>query len=167
MEIKSTLTNHSGQVLSVIYKDINSEKDLIDKKITGVHAYCFYENKLIVVYSEKKGYWTPPGGKVEKNEDLESAVIREVKEETNMRVVCQRFIGYQDISEPQGLVSQTRSVCIVEPYGDFISDPDGDITEIKLIEPKDYKKYFDWGEIGDHIMKRALQIKEEMEFKKT
>lgn len=165
MKIKSTLTNRSGQVLNVIYNDIESEEDLHGKKIGGIHAYCFYENKLVVVYAEKKGYWTPPGGKVEKNEDLESAVIREVKEETNMKVLCQRFIGYQDISEPQDLVSQTRSVCIVEPYGDFVSDPDGDITEIKLIDLKDYKKYFDWGEIGDHIMKRALQIKDKMELK--
>jgi hypothetical protein len=33
MEIKSTLTNHSGQVLNVTYRDIESEKDLGDKKI--------------------------------------------------------------------------------------------------------------------------------------
>ena len=38
----------------------------------------------------------------------------------------------------------------------IIYDPDGDITELKLIDPADYKKYFDWGKIGDHIMQRAL-----------
>ncbi|MEK7596523.1 MAG: NUDIX hydrolase [Patescibacteria group bacterium] len=165
MEIKSILTNRSGQVLKVVYKDINNKKDLSGKKINVVHAYCFYKDKLVIVYSKKKDYWTPPGGKVEKNEDLESAIIREVKEETNMKILCQNFIDYQDISEPQGLVSQTRSVCLVEPHGDFISDPDGDITEIKLIKPEDYKKYINWGKIGDHIMKRALRIKDEMEFK--
>lgn len=45
----------------------------------------------------------------------------------------------------------------------FVKDVDGDITEIRLIDPKDYKEYFDWKEIGDHIMKRALELKAQME----
>lgn len=163
MEIKSTLTNRSGQTLDVVYNDINSELDLGDKKIQGVHAYCFCEGKLLVVYDEKKGYWTPPGGGVEDGESARDAVRREVKEETNMRVIKQRFIGCQDITEPQGVVSQTRSVCIVEPFGPFTNDPDGDITKIELINPADYKKYFDWGEIGDHIMQRALELKKQID----
>lgn len=165
MEIKSTLTNRSGQILEVVYRDIESEEDLGDKKISAVHAYCFYEDKLIIVYAENKGYWTPAGGGVEEGENVHDAVAREVKEETNMRVLMQRFIGYQDISEPQGIVSQTRSVCLVEPYGPFVRDPDGDITKIELIDPKDIKKYFDWGVVGDHIMQRALVLKGKMDFK--
>jgi len=163
MEIKSTLTNRSGQVLNVVYNDINSDLDLGDKKIQGVHAYCFYQDKLVLVYSEKKGYWTPPGGGVEAGENVRDAVRREVEEETNMNVIKQRFIGCQDITESQGVVSQTRSVCIVEPFGPFTNDPDGDITKIELIDPANYKKYFDWGEIGDHIMQRALELKMQMD----
>jgi ADP-ribose pyrophosphatase YjhB (NUDIX family) len=163
MEIISTLTNQSGQVLDVIYKDIDSELDLSGKKIAGVHAYCFYGDKLVVVYSEEKGYWTPAGGGVEENEDVRTAVAREVQEETNMKVLKQRFIGCQDITEPKGIVSQTRSVCIVEPYGPFVSDPDGGITKIELIDPENYKNYFNWGEIGDHIMQRALELKAQMD----
>ncbi len=163
MEIKSTLTNRSGEILPVIYNDINSERDWGKKKIQGVHAYCFHGEKLVLVYSDAKGYWSPPGGGVEEGEDVRTAVRREVKEETNMNVLKQRFIGCQDITESKGVVSQTRSVCIVEPYGPFINDPDGDVTKIELIDPKDYKKYFDWGEIGDHIMQRALELKTEMD----
>ncbi len=163
MEIKSTLTNRSGQVLNVIYKDIDNESEINNKIIKSVHAYCFYNDKLVIVYSEDKKYWTPPGGSVEKDENICDTVIREVKEETNMKVITQCFIGYQDIFEPNGLMSQTRSVCIVEPYGQFINDPDGDITEIKFINPKDYKDYFNWGEIGDHLMARALELKVRLE----
>lgn len=163
MEIVSTLTNKSGQILGVVYKDIDSELDLGEKKINGVHAYCFYEDKLVMVYSEKYGLWTPPGGGVEENEDVRTAVSREVQEETNMKVLKQRFIGCQDITEPKGTVSQTRSVCIVEPYGPFMRDPDGDITKIELVDPKDYKRYFNWGKIGDHIMRRALELKAQMD----
>lgn len=130
-----------------------------ERKVSGVHAYCFYKDKLVVVYAENKKSWTPAGGGVEKGESVEEAVIREVKEETNMKVLSQRLIGFQDVFEPEKVVTQTRSVCIVEPYGDFVSDPDGDVTEIKLINPKDYKKYFDWGVVGDRIIERALELK--------
>lgn len=162
MKIKSTLVNGLGQVRDVIYDDIDNELELGDRRIQGVHAYCFYNNKLVLVYSDKKDYWTPPGGKVEDGENILDAVVREVKEETNMKVIKQRLIGYQDIFEPKGLISQIRSVCIVEPYGPFVSDPDGDITRIELVDPKDCKKYFDWGKVGDHILERALILKDEM-----
>jgi len=158
MEIKSTLTNRSGQVLNVVYREGDPLADLGDKILQGVHAFCFYENRLVVVYAEEKGYWAPPGGGIEPNESIERAVIREVKEETNMKVLSQELIGYQDIYEPDRVIRQTRSFCIVEPIGDFISDPDGEISEIKLIDPKDYKQYFDWGEIGERIMKRAMEL---------
>jgi ADP-ribose pyrophosphatase YjhB (NUDIX family) len=163
MEIKSTLTNHAGEILDVVYRDVRGEDEFSDKIVRGVHAYAFYGDKLVVVYAANKGYWTPPGGGVEVGESARDAVRREVKEETNMRVLKQRFIGYQDVSESGGTVTQTRSVCLVEPDGPFVEDPDGDITEIKLIDPKEYKNYFDWGVIGDHIMERALEIKAQME----
>ncbi|MDP3986432.1 MAG: hypothetical protein Q8P77_03345 [Candidatus Veblenbacteria bacterium] len=35
----------------------------------------------------------------------------------------------------------------------------GGINAIKLIEPGDYKEYVDWGEIGDRIMARAIEIR--------
>jgi 8-oxo-dGTP pyrophosphatase MutT (NUDIX family) len=145
------------------YTDIDNVEELENKKIKGVHAYCFCDGKLAVVFSPKKNYWTPAGGGVEIGESAEEAVIREVKEETNMEVLKHKFIGFIEVEELQGKTFQTRSVCIVKPYGPFVKDPDGDITEIKLIDPKDYKQYFDWGEIGDWIMERALVLLKEME----
>ncbi len=158
MEIISTIKRIDGN-FTVTYRDFDTIEELGDRKVSGVHAYCFYDNKLVIVYAKKKDMWTPPGGGVDGNETPLEAVIREVKEETNMRVIKHAFIGYQDINEPGNFITQTRSVCIVEPYGDFAADPDdGEITEIKLIDPNDYKKYFDWKEIGDHVMKRALEL---------
>lgn len=160
MEIKTTTTNRAGEPIEIVYHDIETEADIKDKKISAVHALCFYGDKLVIVYSEKKGIWTPPGGGVDGEETAKEATIREIKEESNMKVLKYRFIGYQDIMEPKGLVTQTRSFCIVEPYGDFVADPDdGEITEIKLIDPKDHQQYFDWGKIGDRIMERALEMK--------
>ncbi|MFA6535916.1 MAG: NUDIX hydrolase [Candidatus Paceibacterota bacterium] len=158
MEIKSTFTNQANQVLDVIYREANPTNRLEGRIVQGVHAFCFCEGKFVLVYNGEKGSWTPPGGGIEPGETFEEAVTREVKEETNMRVLQQKFIGYQDVFEPTKIVRQTRSVCLVEPFGDFISDPDGDITEIKLIDPSDYKKYFDWGAVGSHLMSKAIKI---------
>jgi len=163
MQINSTITNRSGQEFKLIYTDIESEKELGNRNVKCVHAYCFYKDKLVLVYASGKKCWTPPGGGVEEGETPRQAVIREVKEETNMNVLYQCFIGCQDIFEPEGVVSQTRSVCIVEPYGPFLSDPDGDITKIELIDPKEYKKYFDWGVVGERLMERALKAKAAMQ----
>ena len=160
MEIKDTLTNRLGQVLDIIYREDDPHKNLDGKILQGVHAYCFFGDKMIVVYTDSKKYWTPPGGGIEEGESYEEATVREVLEETNMKVIKQKLIGYQDIHEADRIVRQTRSVCLVEPIGDFVSDPDGDITKIKLIKPEEYKRYFDWGRVGDYIMNRALEIKD-------
>ena len=162
MEIKSSLINRSDQKINLIYREDDPLVDLEGKILQAVHAFCFCDGKLVVVYAAEKGYWAPPGGGIELGETYEEAVIREVKEETNMKVLSQKFIGYQDIYEPDRIVRQTRSVCIVRPYGPFVSDPDGDVTEIKLIDPADYKKYFDWGEVGERIMEMALTLKGEL-----
>lgn len=162
MEIRNQLTNKSGQTLDIVYREADPLVGLEGKIFQAVHAICFYGDKMVIVYSEKKGYWSLPGGGIEKGESYEEAVIREVKEETNMKVLRQELIGYQDIYEPERTVRQTRSFCIVEPYGDFLADGDvegGDVTEIKLIDPKDYKQYFDWGEIGERIIAQALELK--------
>ncbi len=140
---------------------MNPNENLEGKILQAVHGLCFYNDKLVIVYAEGKGYWTFPGGSIEPGETYEEATIREVKEESNMKVLHQELIGFQDIYENGKIIRQTRSFCIVEPYGDFISDPDGDVTEIKLIDPKDLKQYIDWKKIGDRILERALEMLKE------
>ena len=163
MEIKSTLKSRLSGIVPVVYRDIESLEELGGRTVHGVHAFCFVGDELVIVYSDTKGYWTPPGGGVEPGEMVEEAIVREVLEETNMRVLAQRVIGYQEVSEPHRLTTQVRAVCIVELIGSFVADADsGDgegVTEIKLIDPKDIKQYFDWGEVGDHVLARALEIK--------
>ena len=113
MEIKSKIQKRTGQVFNVVYKEDDFLNNLEDKSLQAVHAYCFYKDKMVVVYADSKGYWTPPGGGIEQGESVEEAVIREVKEETNMKVLYQEIIGYQDVYEPDKIIRQMRSFCIV------------------------------------------------------
>ncbi len=163
MKISSIITSKSLGDCPVVYEDIATTDVLKNTPIQCVHAYCFYNNKLIVVYDPTPDRWGPPGGGVEKGESIEEAVVREVLEESNMRVIKQQIIGFQTITEPTKTVIQTRSVCIVEPIGPFVADPDGDITEIREIDPQEYTDYFNWGEVGEHVMKEALRIKKALE----
>jgi len=158
MEIRTTLKFGNGPRCPLVYRDAESWDGIDIEKVTQGYGYCFYNGKLVVVYHEKNARWTPPGGGREKGETPEQTTEREIREESNMRVIKQIPIGYQEITEPDRIIIQTRSFCVVEPIGDFISDPDGDIAKIKLIDPKDYKEYFDWLTVGDHIMMRALEL---------
>lgn len=165
MEIRSTMQTRKSGVVPVVYRDADSLAEIGNRTAHGVHAFCFVGNQLVIVYSEGKGYWTPPGGGVEPGETVEEAIVREVLEETNMRVLKQRAIGYQEVSESHRLTVQVRAVCIVEPVGPFVADAatddDGEgVTAVKLIDPKDIKQYFDWGEIGDHVLERSIELKE-------
>ncbi len=40
-----------------------------------------------------KGLWSVPGGRIEPGETDEQAVIREVREETGLKVTCGRLLG--------------------------------------------------------------------------
>ncbi|KKT79518.1 MAG: MutT/nudix family protein [Parcubacteria group bacterium GW2011_GWF2_44_8b] len=158
MQLQSTLTNNLGQTLKVIYSEEDPLIGLDGKVLQGVQAFCFYGDKMVLVKHPKSG-WMPPGGGIELGETYEQAIEREVREETNMEVIFQKLIGFQDIYEPERIIRQTRSFCVVKPYGNFLLDPGGEITEIKLINPREYKNFFDWGKIGDRIMGQALAYK--------
>jgi len=81
-----------------------------------------------------------------------------------MRVLKYLPVGVQKVVNPDRSIDyQLRYAALVEPIGEFEADPDGDIQKIELIAPVDYKNYFDWGEIGDRIVTRALKLRESLE----
>ena len=59
-------------------------------KIVGVAGVLVQDNKILLAkrkYGSKKGKWCIPCGKVEPNEKLEEAVVREFVEETHLKTV--------------------------------------------------------------------------------
>lgn len=161
MEIPSSRNWQGKDGTKLIYRDIDHVDELEGRTCMGVRAYLFHGDKLVITYSERKDMWEPAGGNVEEGESVTEAMIREVLEETNMKVIRHACIGYEDIFAPEGTRTLMRFVCIGEPHGEFVEDPDeGEISKIELIEPEEYKKYFDWGIVGEHMIHRALEIKE-------
>lgn len=145
----------------LIYKDSDSFDDLPYEKVRQCYGVCFYKNKMVI--GGHKNHWSLIGGTIEKGEDFETTLKREIQEESNMNVLKFLPIGYQQAFAEDGSdIYQLRFVCEVKPFGEFEKDPAGNVTGIKLINPKDYKKYFDWGEIGDRIIERAIKLRKNL-----
>jgi len=64
------------------------------------------DDKILLLQRSKeplKDYWVLPGGYIDYEEDPESAVIRETKEETGQEVTVDRLVGvYQIDNDPSG-----------------------------------------------------------------
>jgi 8-oxo-dGTP pyrophosphatase MutT (NUDIX family) len=167
--LTNTYADGSGTTWFLEYYQSDTFAHLSLEECAQTYGFSFYQDKILIVNNvNKPGTYTPVGGSVESGENPDDALVREIQEESNMKVLYLHPIGYQRVTDVSGIQKpyyQLRYFCIVEPYGPFISDPDGDVTEVIEILPQDYKKYFDWGEIGDKIMERAIELKETCYFK--
>lgn len=165
MEIKKTIITKAGLKFEIIYNDIDDDGVFEGKKMESVRAYCFYQDKLLVVH-ESAGHWGIPGGGLDDGESVRGGAVREVREETNMKIVKMRLVGMHETIRPSGeSVFHARVVCLVEPEGDFIEDPAGEVTEIKFIDPSEFIQMCDsqWGKMADRMLERALEFKKQME----
>jgi 8-oxo-dGTP pyrophosphatase MutT (NUDIX family) len=142
------------------YEDADSFDHLEYEKCRQVYGVCFYEDKFVIGYGGNKKDWGLIGGTIDKGENFEQTLRREIQEESNMNVLTFKPLGYQKVIDlkDNSYVYQLRYACTVEPFGPFVSDPAGSVTEIKLVSPIEYKNYFDWGKIGDRIINRAVEI---------
>jgi ADP-ribose pyrophosphatase YjhB (NUDIX family) len=165
-QLTSEFTNKHGVKYLFEYFDADSFEHLPQEEITQCYGIAFVDDKFLVVNNIKnQGMYTPVGGSVESGEHPDQTLIREIKEESNMKVLKFKPIGYQRVVDTSGREKpyyQLRYICIVEPYGPFVADPAGDVTEVVETDPENYKKYFNWGEIGDRIITRAVELKMEM-----
>ena len=153
-----------GEVFDILYEDLDDFSVLPRELCTQVYGVCFCDDKLVIGFGGKKNGWGLIGGTIEPTETFDETLKREIIEESNMEVIKWLPIGYQKITDKNGQVKyQLRTACLVRKLGEFLSDPAGSIKEVKLINPATYKEYFDWGEIGDRIINRALELKIKLE----
>ncbi len=164
MKITENKIMLDGIEYMVEYQESDSFEELDYSLCEQVYGICLCDEKMVIGYRGKKRTWGLIGGTIEKGETFEQTLKREIKEESNMEVLKFLPVGYQKVTDTRdnSFIYQLRYVCVVRPYGPFISDPAGSIVEIKLIDPKEYKQYFDWGEIGEKIINRALKLKSKL-----
>lgn len=81
---------------------------------------CIHDNKILLIHrinlEKRQGeqeYYVIPGGGVEDGESIEDAVIREVKEETNVDVTVDKlFYELDDFNQKGGLEKYYCYLCV-------------------------------------------------------
>ena len=108
-----------------------------------VDAVITCENNSIVLIKRKKdpywGSWALPGGFVEYGETVESAAIREVKEETGLDVDLCKIVGvYSDPErDPRG---HTVTICYLANKTGGKLKADTDAADVKSFNRKEISK---------------------------
>ncbi len=161
MRITEPFNNDPSTIFE--YEDVDTFDNLEKEYCKQCYGLCFYNDKLVIVrgyFGAEYREWGFTGGKIEEGETFEECLRREIQEESNMEVLAFHPIGYQKVIKKDGSFKyELRYVCKVTPFGPFVSDPAGGvISEMKLIDPVEYKNYLDWGKIGDRLVERALEI---------
>lgn len=82
----------------------------------AVRAIIIHDDKLLVMRRNKQrgDYYTLIGGRVDTNETLEQALVREVKEETSLDVIAGSLVFTEEHPEPYN--SQYIFLCEVAPF---------------------------------------------------
>lgn len=99
--------------------------------IEVVAGVIYKDNKLLIAQRNLKkaqgGLWEFPGGKVEKGESYENALIREIKEEFNANIEVKEYIGENIHHYPE------KDIKLLFYKARLLSE------KIELLEHEDYK----------------------------
>lgn len=75
-----------------------------------VTVYIVHDSKVLFVHHPRYGKWIPVGGHIELNEDVESALFREIEEETGLSV--------EILSSKPGIEATDRKFLLTPNYID-------------------------------------------------
>jgi ADP-ribose pyrophosphatase YjhB (NUDIX family) len=104
---------------------------------TATAIILFPENKIVLIKRNTPpfiGYWALPGGRAEPGEVQEETVVREVKEETGLKVKVIRRVGdYHEKGTQGGYEYDYYPACfVVKRVGGALSRQESEIAEIDL-----------------------------------
>ncbi len=111
--------------------------------VTQAYTVCLDDQGQVLLQKHPDRPWNIPGGKPELGETYEEAAIREVYEETNVRIKDPVMIGYQEVFENGVFKSfQLRFLAKVIAIDERQPDPDEGVMRERLFVPlKDVMNY--------------------------
>jgi 8-oxo-dGTP diphosphatase len=114
-----------------------------DNKITCVGAVVHdHRGRLLLIRRGQepgRGLWSLPGGRVEPGETDHQAIVREVAEETGLRVRPGRLVGRVERAAPSGAIFDIADyLCEVDGPDEPIADTDAD--DARWVNAADYAR---------------------------
>lgn len=71
---------------------------IVRRPVVVVSAFIKKNNKFLIAYDPRFKFWRVPGGRPKYGEKIEDALKREIKEELNIEIKINNFLGFgQDI----------------------------------------------------------------------
>ncbi len=138
----------------------------IDEKTTRARAIIINsKNKVLMCYSNKLCHYEFPGGHLEKNESLNNCLIREVKEETGIKIKDKDIIPFYSIKYYCKNYHNTGKNRLVEIYYFIVNsnleyDNRNRDLDIQEIEEKYECRYISVDSLKDVFVKNKLTTKE-------
>jgi 8-oxo-dGTP diphosphatase len=116
-----------------------------EKVIKAVDGVIIDDEKNVVLirrrYPPYQGFYALPGGFIESGENEKMALIREIKEETNLEVKIIKQIGKYDDPErdPRGKIESKAFLCKITGKKDAIQTSK-ESKEVKFVNPNELQK---------------------------
>lgn len=101
----------------------------------------------VLMVKNRRGAWTFPKGRVEEEENLEEAALREVEEETGIKAEIERYVGSVEYTyhKGEGIVVDKKVHFFIMKYISGDPKPDGveniSVRWFDLHKVKDYMSY--------------------------
>ena len=106
-----------------------------------VAAVIRKNNKYLIVQRNRKKYlglkWEFPGGKVEENETFEEALLREIKEELNIKISLEDKIAEEKYKDEKIDIVLHYFLCTQESGTIELNEHE----DLAWVEKKDFDKY--------------------------
>ena len=124
----------------------------------GVGAFVMDQNEILVVKDRIFKSFKLPGGFIENNEKLSQALIREVFEETGIKVMPESIVFLGHFSPGQFNESNMYIVCKAKPLSKAISITDNnEVIEAKWVNVHEYLNFEEVHVFNKKIVIAAMQ----------
>ena len=102
-------------------------------EVAGAYIEC--DGKFLVAQRAKgslAGKWEFPGGKLEPNETVKEAIVREIREELSLEVIANEVLGIFVHQYTKADIRLTLIKCEVNPKHEIVSD--GSHSDFRWVE---------------------------------
>lgn len=125
------------------------------KKASQCYGLVLNDKNEIFLVSDNNKEWTLPGGTPEENESNEETLVREIYEESAVKINVDTIkpffyiIVYKKVKNKFIYhTTQLRFIAQVESIDEFIKDPGGNKQYRRFVELKNLDKFLTWKEIA-------------------